>query len=133
MLCQVHGSPKLCLPQAEDARTTWHDHGVGELLECLPMQEGCHRAHGGKQPGLVGSEPPLLEAEKEVPIDGPRSIDHHHPQPFILNPTIGFGPCDPCHRIFRRPPMTHGYVGILSFPTFSYHLHPAKNVYLLHE
>jgi len=31
MLCQVHGDPELRLPQAEDARTAWRNHGVRKL------------------------------------------------------------------------------------------------------
>jgi hypothetical protein len=86
-----------------------------------------------KQLGLGGSKPSLLEARKEASIDGPRSIGRCHPRHIIQDPTVGFEPCGPRRRILRRQPMTHGYIGILSFPTFSYHLHLAKNMYLLHE
>jgi hypothetical protein len=33
----------------------------------------------------------------------------------------------------RRQPTTHGYVSPFIFLNFGYHLHLAKNIYLLHE
>ena len=89
MLRQVHGSPKLRLPQAKDAKTVRRNHSVRKLLERLPMRERRHRVRGGQQLGLGGFESPLLEVSEEAPIHNSRTIAYHHPRPIILEFTDG--------------------------------------------
>ena len=141
MLCQVHGGPKLPLPQAEDARATWHDHGVGKLLECLPVWEGHRQICGGQQPRfenekqepLRGSCLLLLSIGEEAPTDGSKAATPHHPRLIVLDSTVGSYSWRSHHRILKRQPTTHDYVNLLFFLNFSYHLHHAKNIYLLDE
>ena len=64
------------------------DHGVGKLIESLSMREGRRRICGGQQPGLGGSQPPLLNAGEEAPIDDSRIMACRHPRPVVLSPGI---------------------------------------------
>jgi hypothetical protein len=44
VLCQDHGHPQLCLPQAQDTWTYWGYNRVGQVTMGIGLQEGQHRA-----------------------------------------------------------------------------------------